>query len=207
MAAYNSNVARVQVVGRLDGQDVVNVLHFDEDGSVAGGWTLERLDQLIAATASAWNVQIKTFLSQGYTLERITAYHLSGPGGVVSEQVITGVQGSLVGSSQLPNNVAICASILTGRAGRSFRGRTYFSGLVDDQVTLNEVVSGWVADINTALAAVLGVYATEGFRLGVYSTQSAGAERVAGVFTPATSWVLRDATIDSRRTRLPGRGR
>ena len=206
MAVYNGNVARAQVVGRIDGQDVINVLHFDEVDATAVGWTPARLDTLIGSIASAYSVYVMPFLSNSYTLERIAAYHLSGPGGVVSEQTIIGVTGGINATPALPNSVALCATIRTARAGRSYRGRTYFSGLAEGQVVANRVTSGVQDVVNLALADALAAMTGDGFRLGVYSTVLAGAPRISGEFTPATSWSLNDDIVDSRRSRLPGRG-
>ncbi len=119
----------------------------------------------------------------------------------------TGVLQGTHGSPSLPNNVSICASIRTGHIGRSARGRWYWQGLTEDQVTDNVVLSTLLPDIHDALVNLAGLLAAAGFNWVIISRFTNNLPRVGGPITfGVTDVVFVDGTIDSQRRRLPGRG-
>lgn len=118
-----------------------------------------------------------------------------------------GVLSGTNGSPSLPNNVSICASIRTGHIGRSARGRWYWQGLSESQVTDSIVLSTLLPDIHDALVNLAGLLAVAGFNWVIISRFTGGLPRDPTPITFAvTDVVFVDAIVDSQRRRLPGRG-
>jgi len=111
------------------------------------------------------------------------------------------------GQPSLPNNVAICASLRTGLAGRSARGRWYWQGLTEGVVFDNDVIAGHIASIDGALSNLGGTIVGLGFLWVIWSYISGGAPRVGGpVYFGVSDIIFVDSVVDSQRRRLPGRG-
>lgn len=109
-----------------------------------------------------------------------------------------------VASVQLPNNVTICASIRSGLTGRSARGRWYWQGLTEAQVTDNTVVGGTLTSIDAALTNLGSALGTAGFAWQIVSFITNGAPRPGGpVYFTVADIVFVDAIVDSMRNRLP----
>lgn len=110
-------------------------------------------------------------------------------------------------SPSLPNNVSICASIRTLFTGRSARGRWYWQGLCEDQVVANTVDSGLLTSIDAALTNLASVIAALSHFWVIVSYISLGVPRPGGPVKFVVNDILFvDATVDSQRRRLPGRG-
>jgi len=119
----------------------------------------------------------------------------------------TGALPGTGGSPSLPNNCSICASVRTLFTGRSARGRWYWQGLMESQVTGNEVSSGALTDIDAALTNLAGVIAALGHFWVIVSYISGGSPRVGGpVKFVVNDIIFVDSVVDSQRRRLPGRG-
>ena len=104
------------------------------------------------------------------------------------------VPGTGVGNP-IPNEVAAVITLRTALAGRSFRGRAYFSGAI---VTQNSATGSIVAGFNTALTTfmtnVQTALAASGITLAVLS-------RTDSVATPVTLIQARDTEWDTQRRR------
>jgi hypothetical protein len=112
-----------------------------------------------------------------------------------------------------PANVSLAVSFRTAGRGRSSRGRNYFVGFVDDQVTGNVVNNSDAVDIRNAYAALIAAAATANVSWVVVSRFS-GVDadgkpipRAAGVTSLINAVSLVDNDVDSQRRRLNGRGR
>lgn len=110
------------------------------------------------------------------------------------------------GSATLPANVSFCVSFRTASRGRSFRGRNYIVGLIQSSVTLNTLAEEYVSDIIAAYNDLPAIALAADTEWVVVSRFTNNAPRVTGIFTPITTVVAVDNTIDSQRRRLPGRG-
>jgi hypothetical protein len=104
------------------------------------------------------------------------------------------------------NNVTLAVKWQTGYAGRSYRGRTYFIGLTENNVTGDTVAGAYASGLQGAFEQLMSDLDGAGFGMGVLSRYHNNAPRTAGVLTPITS-VSVDTVIDSQRRRLQGRGR
>lgn len=112
-----------------------------------------------------------------------------------------------VADDPLPNSVSIAASLRTGLTGRSARGRWFWQGLTESQVTGNVVVAGSLASIDAALTNLRSSIVALGYLWVVVSYITNNAPRVGGpVYFVVNDILFTDSVVDSQRNRLPGRG-
>jgi hypothetical protein len=98
-------------------------------------------------------------------------------------------------------NAAVVASLRTGVAGRSFRGRTFIGALPASVLTTAQTISGASANIyndmiTDLIDALTGISAT----LSVLSRIANGVFRVVGLLTEIIE-VIVNTNIDSQRRR------
>jgi len=114
--------------------------------------------------------------------------------------------GSLVGGV-LPSNVTLCVSLRSSSSGRSARGRLYWMGLVEGDVTGNVVSTPRGAAIVAAVQAMIAALTTAGYAWVIVSYFTNNAPRVGGpVYFLVQNALIVDSVVDSQRRRLPGRG-
>lgn len=194
---------RVSMEFQLDGQLVVNVYHVRASGPI----TTIYLSAIVGAFASWWTDNMKANFTQSIALTRITARDMSVEGGAISEGLYPLPEAGTVGSpAAVPNNVAIVASWHTARTGRSYRGRSYYAGLLESDFTLSELSStrlvALLLDVQQLPTILFDVAEAD---LCVASYVNGGVPRPTGVLTTITG-VTMNAVADSQRRRLPGRG-
>jgi hypothetical protein len=186
-----------------DGQYCINKHHW----TYGLGWDEGALNNLGTAIRDWYNTDMKGNVNNECSLVSIECFALDGSG--LATAVTTGLP--IVGSSGLggmsPNNVTVAVKKATGRAGRSYRGRTYVVGLPLGAYSDNRLTTTYATallDAFDALTAVGGPL--DIFQLVVLSEVSGGVPRAEGVTTPVTGFAI-DPVLDSQRRRLPGRGR
>lgn len=198
-----ADCAEVQLIYTEQGQFCENVLHFQNTLSFD---TLQ-LQQLGTDIIDWWNTSVKPLTSFFVNLVQVIVTDLSTPSG--AQIVVTEGLPSVGGSSATaePMNVTIAIKHLTEQRGRSFRGRTYFVGLGQNQVTGSSLVPGAALALQNAFRA-LRDYTFTGSALQwvVLSEVHNKTQRASGVTTPIID-VGVEGTTDSQRRRLPGRGR
>lgn len=112
-----------------------------------------------------------------------------------------------------PANVSLAISFRTAGRGRSSRGRNYFVGFVDDQVTGNVVNNIDAVDIRNAYTQLisdandLGTPWVVVSRFSGVDAEGKPIPRAAGVTSLINAVSLVDNDVDSQRRRLNGRGR
>lgn len=184
------------------GQQVQNVFHvLHGDVPTVGG-----IQAVNGILINWWNTEIEPNVSNQVEARSVigTSVHVqNGPQSTSSFP--PGSVGQLT-SPSMPSGVTVAVSWRTGFAGRSFRGRTYHVGLVESQVTDNEIDSGTHATLAGGYAQLVTDLATNDTPLVIASRYTNNAPRTTGVATVVLS-VLIDTFIDSQRRRLAGRGR
>lgn len=197
------NTAEVEVRCTQDGQQVENVLHFVGSGN----YNESELNLLANDVATWWIASLQSITGNTVTLNSIVATDLSSPTGP-QVTFTTGLpQTGTEGAAALPNNVTVAVKLLTASRGRSFRGRVYFIGLGEDATDGSTLHDAAVTGIKAAFEALRDYpFSSNDSAWGVLSEVTAGAPRTEGICTPITT-VSVDATVDSQRRRLPGRGR
>lgn len=105
-------------------------------------------------------------------------------------------------SPPLPANVTWAVKAVTGLAGRSFRGRSYFIGLTEADVTDNTVAQAVADSVIDSYNYLMGQLSFGSRNMVVVSRYTGGAPRVTGVATDITSWQYIDRRVDTQRRRL-----
>lgn len=117
--------------------------------------------------------------------------------------------GGASATEMLPLNVAACVTIRTAFAGKSFRGRTYFSGFSE---AANDATGRQNAAVNTAIfnamTSINSILATNGMTIAVVSRNAEARTIPAktfparpGVATPVQSFQARNTKWESQRRR------
>lgn len=194
--------AKVDFVQLYDGQVVVNSMYFVKDG----GWNQADIANLADAAGDAFvaNWLPSAVNALTYTLTRATdvdhdnswqtedSSHLGAAGGLAHEG--------------LPGGSALVVKQTTGHRGRSFRGRTYFCGLDETQVTRNSVDGSYRNDIVSAVQTTAETIQTAMECTHVVASYcQEGVWLTTAVLTPITDYSA-DIFVDSQRRRLTGRG-
>ncbi len=196
-----ANVSRVVMNWLYNGQPCANVLHYLNVDGTGGPTAADIAPDIIAAYSGVTIAHIPTTA----ILQSIIVSPLDA-GGSPPVEWSTGlpVPGQS-GSPSLPNNVTIATRFTTAFAGRSFRGRAYWIGLVEADVVANTVTAEMVGVINALWETLRILEPAAGeatYQLAVVSYISAGAPRAVPVATPVAS-VSTNNVVDTQRRRMP----
>lgn len=135
------------------GEQWVNVLHF---GGIDVASTIAGAKSRVEALYSS----IKSHLRPDWSVTEMR-WRLVGPN---EPATVTTPSTAIVGSSTsmpLPNDVAICVSWRTAKAGRSYRGRTYLGGWTQAALgTAPDGSANVAAPVRTAIATGAGSLAS-----------------------------------------------
>jgi hypothetical protein len=196
------NIVKVEMRFSQQGQLVENVFHVRMTVAINPA----SLDVIAGVFATWWTTDMAPQVSTGLTLNSVLATDLSTDTGISIEHT-TGLPASGTNpAAQPPMNVTVAIKWTTSSGGRSYRGRSYHLGLVNDQLANSTIIPAAVTMLhNQYLLLVTDVNST-GNPMVVLSRRHNKALRPTGVGTDIVS-VLVDNTTDSQRRRLPGRGR
>lgn len=178
MAAPWASGAKLRIIGKLHGQDCINVLHFGTN-TVINDPT--QLAQLLTALATAMLACVVDSLlpavTSNYTVTRIEAAQIHpAQGDVIEVAAAPGSVGTL--SPVSASFLATLVNIKTGFGGRSKRGKMFLPPVGETEATDSLINAGNMDEIVAFLTCVAGKFigagATEDWRLGVYSKKLAG---------------------------------
>lgn len=198
------NVAAIEI-RQLEGlQQVENTLYFLHAGAI----TPAALQQLVQDMMDFWIANMIPVQSGYVQLLEVYGRSLDNVSGYEETVTPTSATFGAEGGDAMPNNVTICVSFRTGLTGRTSRGRNYWIGLAEGQVTSNLVNGSAIADILDAYTGMVGEEAVSaGWTWVVVSRYLNGSPRVSGSALTVTNVICTDNIVDSQRRRLPGRGR
>jgi len=198
------NTVQVEVVYELDGQICENTINYTLGTATP---VLADIQDLVETVSSIIRASIIPLLTNTITLLRLVGTLIEVADGLqyISTTGLPAVGGS--SDLPLPNNVSLAMSLRTGLSGRSFRGRNYIVGLTQAAVVGNTVNTSEISALLTAYESLRVPPTDAAWQMSVVSRFTGGAPRTTGVATPVTSVIVVDATVDSQRRRLPGRGR
>lgn len=187
---------------RLGGSAIENVLNFSYVGSSFPEatpviWNILNEDwwPLIRAQCSDALSSIETYF--------VDLSDVAGP--VATNPPFTNPTGQSPEPST-PNQAAFCVTHRTANRGRSYRGRTYISGLARTLLTGSVIgTAAGNALVNAFNVMRASAYAAD-LPFVIVSRISGGEERVEGLATVVTLSVARDFVVDNQRRRTPGRG-
>jgi len=185
----------VEVRGTYFGQQCENVWH------VIGADPFDpAMAADIAATFHTSYAGILAALSRDLFINEVFVHNFDGASSGEFTLAITPAEQGEVVQDGLPGNVAFCVSLRTALAGRSTRGRKYFAGLGEGDVSGNEFDGGRIATLLTGVNDLIANLVTNGTPLAIFS-------RTIPALTQVQTATAVDAFVDSQRRRLTGRGR
>lgn len=200
------DIWRVAIEGTYDGQSVVNVYHVrmkSASGEPAG------LDDVVRSLHNAWKDQFHPSL----VLTTCRSTMLSIP--PLSEEATFNITGTS-GTDGLPGVAPFVVSWKTAYAGRSYRGRNYYSGLTEVAATLGVITGAVVTTLQGHVNTWLAQYGDGGssadYEVGVWSRVIGEIRDGSGVltgydpagFNPITSGTVRSAIATMRSRRVGG---
>jgi len=130
--ANQNDCYQVRIVGRIEGQETNNVLHFRY---LSGASDTDVATHLILVAIQCFINHLLPVLSNAWTLERVIWKRVSptlGPE-IISIPVGAGAGGNMSGSE--PSFVSAVVSLRTREGGRRKRGRMYIPGVPESAVT------------------------------------------------------------------------
>ena len=170
----------------------------------AGAPTSTDLAQATADGSAWWTSHLKALLAPGTTLNEIIATNMTAQG-APQDRALIGEVGTQIGN-ELPLNACAVVSHRTEKRGRSYRGRSYLSGITSNQInsvtTLNGTATAAFANGFAALRTLLDGH---GLDQVVASRQHNGVPTSPADTNEVIVNVV-DSLIDSQRRRLAGRG-
>ncbi len=180
-------------------------------GSVGGGFANSQAHANALATAIAVSLTssgLKALLATTTELLTVGIRDVR----TANEVEYSGDAGPVVGTGSgdpLPNELAAVVTLRTAKAGKSFRGRSYFSGaIVAESDASGHIVAGFNTAIVAFMTAVQANMGTEGITLCVLSRPRYAnllppldIQTYGGNLTPVTSITARDTQWDSQRRR------
>lgn len=200
-----AGTARVAVRFELpDNALAINVFHIKK--LAAGAIVLGDLQDVANIIVSAYDTHLDVTWGGHCTLVGVQLRSLESEAGLIWDAVMPagGIIGTRTGNA-LPNHATIAVQLVTGLAGRSYRGRLYHPGLVDAQVVNNSLVVTDQENILDGYEELRGAIVDDGtFVMSVVSYVSNGAPRAVPLSTTVSGFRLADATIDTQRRRMPG---
>lgn len=196
------NTVQCNMVYLWDNQRCLNTLYFEAPSE----YTTAEMLTLAGELYDWWDVHFQPLQSASVSLEQIEVVDLTfqGAPGIVYTTGLPQVGGKSA-TPALPNNVTVSTTFLTLLRGRNYRGRNYFIGLTEADVTANSVGGAVVAAITDAYEQLMDITTISYGTWSVVSRYLNNAPRVSGIATEITG-VRTEDTVDSQRRRLPGRG-
>lgn len=192
----------VEAIFSMAGQTVENIYHYQQPGTPG----VADLVDLGEAFITEWTNHQRAYVPTEVSLINVRVTDLDTANSPV---VNVGTGLPLAGTQSgalLPNNVTLTFTKRTQFRGRSYRGRIYFPGLGEPNVTNNTVSGALVTAIRTGLNSMIMITTTLGvWEMVVVSRYTGGVPRINGIFSNVVAFTS-DGTVDSMRRRLPGRG-
>ena len=196
------DVAKVELRYTYQGQQCENTLFFIHNVGI----NLTDMEALAGAIAANYSTAIVPNVPTSLILREIYVEDQSDASAPAVTYTVGLPQAGTDGAPAAPNNVTLCVSFRTVGRGRSSRGRNYILGITENEVDNNTVSPlAWLPWFDL-YQEFLDFGPLGPWTWGVLSTISGGVPRTVGLFQPITAFTVVDATVDSQRRRLPGRG-
>lgn len=205
-----NGLVQVRIVGRMDGQETNNVLHFTAASAI------DDIDlRIIQVLANCFITNLLPVLSSSWTLEAMRWKIVAPALGVEQISVPLGAGAGGGSAVALPSFASAVLSIRTSLGGRSRRGRMYIPGIPEGQTTNSSFDSAlplWAGLIAFA-ACVAGAFipgdppGSNAPAFGIYSRKLGGATFPYNPVGFATMAAINPVSIiGTTRSRKVGRG-
>ncbi len=194
--------SRLAVVYSRGGVLMVNIFHFYRDGQ----WGAQELGLLLDAFSGVWLTEVMPNLSNTVLVSR---YEARGLRSQIDDYVALFPTTPHVGGrggDLTPGNVAFCVTHTTGLAGRSARGRTYFGGFSEEDVSGDSISLQRAQNLRNALMSMRTATLGAGWVPVVVKRYENKALLPTAEVLPITGYRFTDTILDSQRRRLSNRG-
>lgn len=178
---------------------VITVLHFTKTGG--GNFTSGDCTALATVVATTWPFHVMPLFCESYALDDVKVTDQSSESGPSVTVAPGSPQIGGLTTAGLPGQVALVMTHRTALRGRSYRGRTYFSALVEPLVVGNQVDGAHMIALLTAWGNFMDETEVEGYTFVIASRYENNAPRTTGVATPVTTSAWRNGNVDSQRRR------
>lgn len=196
------NTMQANVRYSLDGQQVENVLHFEQAttpttsdcaalANVVENWAYTSYLDVVSSSLSLTEVYVRS-LNTAAAPEATDNTHSGATGNIATPA--------------LPNNVTWAVKFLTGLTGRSYRGRAYCLGLGESMCLGSSITLSFATDIVTAWEQLITDALGADFTPVVLSRVQNHVVLPNAIGAPILTVGYTDLVLDSQRRRLPGRG-
>lgn len=196
-----TGIAEVRMKYGATGGPQYNIYHVHHtDGSAWNNTQLSALVGVFAAWEAATALSKRhnvIFWIEGFARDLTTEFGAEA-------QNAGAVQGTAPGAA-LPANVTLAVKAVTGVAGRSRRGRTYWIGLSESMTQNDSIIAPYLTSIPAALETLrTSINAVANQEMVVLSAQENNVKLNPRVGRVITGWALADTNLDSQRRRLTG---
>lgn len=157
------------------------------------------MQQFATILATNYGTYLAPIFASTWNLTKVTAQNWSLFNGGGYEYVPpTAVNGGAAGDG-MPGQVCGLLQWHTGLRGRSFRGRTYLSGIVESYVAGDTLATPARTEMENFAGSLVTQLSAAGITLAVASFEYNRVPRVTGVVTPILTWRARSKVRTQRR--------
>jgi len=212
VTAAQNDLYQVRLVGRIEGQETNNVLHF---ACASGAGDDDVLTHLILVFVACFIDNMLPVMSSAWSLEKVVWKRVSPTLGPENVTVPEGAGAGGGNAAALPSYASAVMSIHTLEGGRSKRGRFYIPGIPENATlgsSLDPEHAFWLALVAFAACLVENFVpgdpvGSHSWALGPYSRKIGGSAFPYGIagFT-WMSEVVPQSLLGTTRSRKVGRG-
>lgn len=197
------NTAKLEIRYINAGQQIENVLHFQQSVPYDAGSLSELANAALTTVAAEW----MPLISDEVQLVEVKATDISVEGGASHTSFPEGVViGGKTGNA-LPNETSFAVRMKAATGGRNGSGRVFWPALTIGQCdTANTLSVSSLDDIIAAVQALIDALETLGHIAVILSRYFNNAARTEAVGFQIQSVNAFDRTLDSQRRRKPGNG-
>lgn len=158
--------------------------------------------QTLADAILSWvNTEWCPVMSTSCEINEVNCRDLAAEIALQAEANNTPPEPGTVSGGTLPTYTAIAVARRSGLTGRSSRGRIFWTGMTEGQVTGNILDSGLVTAVLNAVSGIDTVMAALGYAPCIVSRYAGGVKRPVAVTFEIQSWLINNTLIDTRRSR------
>jgi len=167
---------------------------------VKQGWTESDFDTLVDGLETAWGFLTHQPINSSQNFKGVTVYDLRGAHEPVYHWDISGATGYYTGELA-DKQTAVVVTFYSAHRGRSGRGRWYFSGIGEGQMTNGLFTQSFLTDVHTWVSDVRTVIQAAGFTHVIASAMQDGVALDPMGAHPVTSHTIRNGVPGSQNKR------
>jgi hypothetical protein len=203
--AYN-DIYRLVVHCRLHGQEIINKLHFVQDGVNPGNQSQVLADDF--RTNMDTTIRARCHPDMKFEFVEVQCIVPFGDGPAVSNWPANTAGTGSAAFAAAPGMVAEVITIYTGQAGRRKRGRLYLAGMTSGNVVSGSLSAAQTTATTALATALMTRYGqpagVNSWRMGVWSRLIAGPAPpwTTDAFAPVSGLAVRTIARTQRRRQI-----